>query len=58
MKNQIISIGLKSKKALSLQINSKMKNKVLKDYFHLIKKNKTLIINQNKKDINNLTKKK
>ena len=58
MKNQIIRIGLKSKKALSLQINSKMKNKVLKDYFHLIKKNKTLIINQNKKDINNLTKKK
>ena len=57
MKNQIINIGLKSKKAFSFQINSKKKNKVLKDYFHLIKKNKKLIINQNKKDINNAIKK-
>ena len=58
MKNQIIKIGLKSKKAFSFQINSKRKNKVLKDYFHLIKKNKKLIINQNKIDINNAIKKK
>jgi len=58
MKNQLINIGLKSKKAFSYQINSNKKNKILKDYFYLIKKNKKLIINQNKKDINNAIKKK
>ncbi len=51
MKKELINIGNKSKKAITSQINSKKKNKVLNDYCDLIKKNKKLIINQNKKDI-------
>tara|TARA_A100001011_G_C14300947_1_gene840760 strand:+ start:1900 stop:3150 length:1251 start_codon:yes stop_codon:yes gene_type:complete len=51
MKKELINIGKKSKKATNLQINSKKKNKVLQDYCILIKKNKKIIINQNKKDI-------
>ena len=31
--------------------NTKKKDKVLKDYFQLIEKNKTLILDENKKDI-------
>ncbi len=58
MKNQLIDIGKKSKKAFSHQINSKKKDKVLKDYYRLIENNKKLIISQNKKDINNAIKKK
>ena len=57
MKKLLHSIGKKSKKAFSCQINSKMKDKVLKDYFLLIKKNKRLIINENKKDLRNAFKK-
>ena len=57
MKKLLHSIGKKSKKAFSYQINSKMKDKVLKDYFLLIKKNKRLIINENKKDLRNAFKK-
>ena len=34
-----------------LKLSSKQKDKVLKDYYHLIVKNKKLIINENKKDI-------
>ena len=51
MKKELINIGKKSKKAINLQINSKKKNKVLQDYCILIKKNKKMIINENKKDI-------
>ena len=51
MIKELINIGKKSKKAINFQINSKKKNKVLQDYCNLIKKNKKLIINQNKKDI-------
>ena len=51
MKKELINIGKKSKKATNLQINSKKKNKVLQDYCILIKKNKKIIINENKKDI-------
>ena len=40
MKNELIKIGNKSKKAFSFGLNSKKKNKVLKDYCNLIKKNK------------------
>ena len=36
----------------------KKKNKVLKDYYQLIQKNKKLIIKENKKDIQNAYKKK
>ena len=58
MKNLLINIGKKSKKALSIQLTSKKKDKVLKDYVQLIKKNKKLIFKENKKDIKNAYKKK
>ena len=51
MIKKLIYIGNKSKQAITTQLNSKKKNKVLKDYSELIKKNKKLIINQNKKDV-------
>jgi len=51
MKNKLIKIGNRSKKAISSQLDYKKKNKVLKDYCDLINKNKKLIINQNKKDV-------
>ena len=58
MKNLLINIGKKSKKAFSNQINSKKKDKILEDYYRLIEKNKKLILNENKKDIKNAIKKK
>ncbi len=58
MKNLLINIGKKSKKAFSNQINSKKKDKVLNDYYRLIEKNKKLILSENKKDIKNALKKK
>ena len=57
MKNLLISIGKRSKKAFGHQLNSKKKDKVLKDYYQLIEKNKKLIINENIKDIKNAKKK-
>ena len=51
MKKKLINIGRKSKKAFLQQINSKKKDKVLKNYYQLIFKNKKLILNANKKDI-------
>ena len=57
MKNLLINIGKKSKKAFSNQINSKKKDKILKDYYLLIEKNRKLILNENKKDIKNSLKK-
>ena len=58
MKNLLINIGKKSKKAFFQKLSSKKKDKVLKDYYQLIDKNRKLIINQNKKDIINTKKKK
>ena len=58
MKNLLRNIGKKSKKALSVQLNTKKKNKVLKDYLYLIIKNKKLILKENLKDIKNAYKKK
>ena len=58
MKNLLIKIGKKSKNAFSYQINSKKKDKILKEYYQLIEKNKKLILNENKKDIRNALKKK
>ena len=58
MKTLLKNIGKKSKKAFSSQINSRKKNKVLKDYSLLIKQNKRFIIKENKKDIRNAFKKK
>ena len=58
MKTLLINLGKKSKKALSKQINTKKKNKILENYFQLIEKNKKLILHANKKDIKNAKKKK
>ncbi len=57
MKNLLIRIGKKSKKAFINKLSSKKKDKVLKNYYHLIDKNRKLIINENKKDIKNAIKK-
>ena len=57
MKKELINIGNKSKKAITSQLDSKKKNKVLKDYCDLIKKNRKFIIDQNKKDLFNAQKK-
>ena len=57
MKNLLIQIGKKSKKAFLTQQKTKKKNKVLKDYLKLIEKNKISIINANKKDIQKAKKK-
>ncbi len=58
MYNLLKKIGKKSKKAFSVQLDTKKKNKVLKDYLLLILKNKKLILNENRKDIKNANKKK
>ena len=58
MKNLLINIGKKSKDAVVHKLSSKQKDKVLKDYYYLINKNRKLIINENKKDIKNVDKKK
>ena len=58
MKNLLINMGKKSKKAFTQKLSPKKKDKVLKDYYHLIIKNKKLIIDQNKKDIKVAKKKK
>ena len=51
-------MGKKSKKAFIHKLSSKIKDRVLKDYYHLIDKNRKLIIYQNQKDIKNAIKKK
>ena len=53
MKSLLINIGIKSKKAFINKLSSKKKDKVLKDYYQLINKNRKLIINQNNKDVKN-----
>tara|TARA_B100001063_G_scaffold235864_1_gene254941 strand:- start:277 stop:1527 length:1251 start_codon:yes stop_codon:yes gene_type:complete len=58
MKKLLINIGKKSKKASAQKIETKRKDKILKDYYQLIYKNKELIIKENKKDITNAYKKK
>ena len=58
MKNLLINIGKKSRKASLNQLDNKKKNKVLKDYYLLILRNKKLILNENKKDIKNALQKK
>ena len=57
MKNLLVKIGTKSRKAFSQQISTEKKNKVLEDYIQMIKKNKALILRENKKDFNNALKK-
>jgi len=58
MKKILLDIGKKSKRAFINQIDSKKKDKILKDYCQLIEKNKRLIISENKKDIKNAQRKK
>ena len=57
MKNLLIKIGKKSKNAFFNQLESKKKDKVLKDYYQIIEKNKKIILNENKKDVKNAQKK-
>ena len=57
MKSELINIGKKSKKAFSSELNPKKKNKILKDYYELIEKNKKLILHQNIRDVANAKKK-
>ncbi len=57
MRNNLINIGKNSKKAFLFQLKTNKKNKVLKDYFQLINRNKKLIVNENKKDVHNARKK-
>ena len=58
MKNLLINIGKKSKKAVVQKLSSQQKDKVLKDYYYLINKNRKLIISENKRDIKSANKKK
>ncbi len=51
MKNLLIKMGKKSKIASLSELDTKKKNKVLKDYYLLINRNKKLILDLNKKDI-------
>ena len=58
MNNLLKNIGKKSKKAFSIQLDTKKKDKILKDYLYLISKNKKLILSENLKDIKIANKKK
>ena len=52
MKKYLPNIGKNAHKAFACKINTKIKNRVLYRFAKLIKKNKSKIIKQNKKDIN------
>ena len=52
MNKYLESIGKNSCKAFTCKIRNQTKNKVLIKFVNLIKKNRTKIIKQNKKDIN------
>lgn len=58
MSNILDNIGRRARIAFKKNINTKVKNKVLKDYYTLINKNKKKIITENKKDIKFARKKK
>tara|TARA_S200000501_G_scaffold259870_1_gene243733 strand:+ start:2249 stop:3499 length:1251 start_codon:yes stop_codon:yes gene_type:complete len=51
MNKDMISIGIKARKALEIKVSTKIKNKVLNDYAKLIDKKKNYIIKENLKDI-------
>jgi len=53
----LLNIGKKARKAFLIQLDTKKKNKILKDYYQLINKNEKLILTENKKDIKNAQKK-
>ena len=54
---KLIYIGKNAKKAASIEISAKEKNRVLSDYCKIILKNKELIIKENSKDISLAVKK-
>ena len=54
---KLIYIGKNAKKAASIEISAKEKNRVLRDYCKIILKNKELIIKENSKDISLAVKK-
>ena len=56
MKNKLIEICKKAKKASNQIIDNKIKNKVLLKFAHLINKNKFKILSNNKKDVFNAKK--
>ena len=58
MKGYLLKLGAKAKKTSLDNINSKKKNKVLKDYCDLIFKNQLRIISENQKDIKKAEEKK
>ena len=51
MRKILINIGERSKQAFAQPINTYKKNKVLSDYLKMIRKNKHLILRENKKDV-------
>ena len=58
MNKNLVNIGIKAKKAASIKIDSKSKNKVLVKFLQLIEKNKRIILKENSKDIKFAIKKK
>ena len=58
MINLLKNIGKRSKKAVSIKLSTKKKDKVLNDYLILILKYKKLILSENTKDIKDAYKKK
>ena len=56
MKNKLIEICKKAKKASNQIIDNKIKNKVLHKFAHLVNKNKFKILSNNKKDVFNAKK--
>ena len=51
IRNLLINAGMKSRKAFLNQLDVNKKNKILNDYLEMIKKNKDLILKENKKDL-------
>ena len=51
MNKNLVNIGKKANRALSVKINQKLKNKILYKFGKLINENKSRIIKENKKDI-------
>ena len=58
MNSLLKNIGKRSKKAFSSRLSSQKKDKILRDYYILIKKNKKLILKENRKDLKNAYQKK
>ena len=57
MKNELLKLGLNAQKAFKDTIDEKTKNKVLIEFSHLLKKNISKILIENKKDISKAVKK-